>query len=224
VPGDQVGQAVGSHLVGDVEALVEILDRDVLAGLGVREHRGPPLARAPAGRRRSSWPPPAGGRTLEVDGVAVAEGEVPEGLGDHRPRRAHPTGQVALRDVDDPVAQVADRAGRGRQVLHPGDGEPEVGGQVGQVALRYRARPAIADRGRGPGGGALDLLEVVVALAHLVAHGRVGRPGTALPAAPGRPPTGGSDSSRTRRTGRPGARARRRRGGPRAAGRQRRAW
>ena len=49
------------------------------------------------------------------------------------------------------------------------------------MAFRYRARSAVADGGEGLGGRPLDLLEVVVPLAHLVAHGRVGRPRAPAP-------------------------------------------
>ncbi len=48
------------------------------------------------------------------------------------------------------------------------------------MPFRHRARPAVADGGEGLAGRPLDLLEVVVARAHFVPHGCVGRPGAAL--------------------------------------------
>ena len=145
VPGDQVGQAVGRHLVGDVEALVEVLDRDVLAGLGVRQHLHHRLLGRQQGAREVVGLHPLAHVVLEVDRVVVAEGEVPQGLGDHRAGRAHPADEVALGHVDDPVPRsLIDRVDGG-QVLDPGDREPEIGGHVRQVALGHRTRSAIAD-------------------------------------------------------------------------------
>ena len=102
---------------------------------------------------------------------------MPQGLGDHRPSRPCATGQVALRYVHHPVPDVADRSSRRREVLDPSDREPEVGGHIGQVALRDGSRPSVAHGAEGLRRHPLDLLEIVVALAHFVAHGRVGRTG-----------------------------------------------
>ncbi len=128
---------------------------------------------------------------------------MPQRLGDDRAGRAHPPGGIALGDVDDPVADVADGPGRRRQVLDPGDREPEIGGQVGQVALGHGPGAGIADGGEGLGGGPFDLFEVVVPLAHLVSHGGVGGAAPPIEAvAAGTTSAGGGDgddeSSRTR--------------------------
>ncbi len=76
---------------------------------------------------------------------------------------------------------VIDRVDRG-QVLDARDLEAEVGGDIGEVSLGDRPGPRVADRVERVGGGRLDLLEVVVAAAHLVAHRGVG--GTGAPSVP----------------------------------------
>ncbi len=174
VAGDQVRQAVGRHLVGDVEHLTEVLDRDVLVALGLGEH----LHDRALGRQQCAGEvvglnalPHIG---LEVRRLAVAEREVSERLRDHRSRGSGAARGVALRDIDDAVGRVGDRPGRCRQALHPRDRETEVGGGLTQVTLRDGAGPGVADSLQRFGRDRLDLLKVVVASPHLVAQRRVG--------------------------------------------------
>ena len=72
------------------------------------------------------------------------------------------------------VGRVGDRPGRRRQALHPRHREPEVSSGLTQVTLRDGAGTGVADGVQRVGGDRLDLLEVVVAAAHLVAQRRVG--------------------------------------------------
>jgi hypothetical protein len=133
--GDQVGGAVGCHLVGDVEELWEIFDRDVLVAFGFGERLDD---RSFGGEQRAGEAvglDALADVALEVDGVCVVQREAAESLGDDRSWGTDPTGRVALWDVDDAVGGVGDRAGGAREVLKTSDLEAVVGGDVRQVAL-----------------------------------------------------------------------------------------
>ena len=107
---------------------------------------------------------------LEVVRLAVTEGEVPERLGDHRAGRAHPAGRVALRDVDHPVREVGDRATSTAAGRWRGRCEAEVRGELGEQPFGHGPLAGVADGGEGGRRRLLDLFEVVVAGAHLLAQ------------------------------------------------------
>jgi hypothetical protein len=176
VAGRKVRQAVRRHLVGDVEDLLQVLDRQVAAGLGLVEE----LDRRPFGsehRCREVVRLDALAEVVgEIVGVGVTEGEVTERLQDHRARC--PRGEfVPLAYVDDALTLVGDRSRRVRQVLHPCQPESEVTAEIDERALRDRPGPVIAHRRETVCGQALDVGEVVVASAHLVAQRDIGHTG-----------------------------------------------
>ena len=78
--GGQVGEAVGGHLVGDVEDLLQVLGRDVALAPGSREQvdRGP--LGGEHGAREVVGLDPLAEELTEVLGVAMAQGEMAEGL------------------------------------------------------------------------------------------------------------------------------------------------
>jgi len=137
VVGCEVREAVGRHLVGDVEDLFQVLRRDVALAPGGREEldRGP--LRGQHRPREVVGLHPLTEELAEVLGVAVAQGEMPEGLQDHRPGGPRRHG-VALVDVDATVLEVRDRIDRYRQILHTVQREAVVGDERRQRALRHR--------------------------------------------------------------------------------------
>ena len=114
VMGDEVGDPVGGHLVGDGEHVDQVLDGEVAAVLrGAQERDGGLLGDQHRGGEVVRLDPLA----QEVGEVArrvVAEQEVAECLQDHRARRV-PADRLLL-DVDPARAQVGQRPDGARQV------------------------------------------------------------------------------------------------------------
>jgi hypothetical protein len=81
-----------------------------------------------------------------------------------------------LGQVDAPVLEVGDRAGRAGQVVHVVQGEPQRRRDVEDAALRERAG-RVPHRLQDPGGRRLDLGKIVVPFAHVDPQLRVGLPG-----------------------------------------------
>jgi hypothetical protein len=173
VVGDQVGDPVRGHLVGDREHVHQVLDGEVTAVLGgAQERDGGRLGDQHRGGevvRLDPLPEEVG----EVPRRAVAEQEVPEGLQDDRPRRV--VADRLLLEVDPAgsagrSATAPSAAGRART------GPRSRGWRPPTAACPATGRRPRSPPGRARGGRLLDLGEVVAALAHRAAQRGVGRP------------------------------------------------
>ena len=172
VLGGEVREAQGRGLVRDAERVAEVLDREPLLLLGLREERHRCVLRHEARR----------GEVVDLETLPeeldVARGRrVPEQPVGHRLQRHRPQA-VAARDrrrrqVDATVGEVGDRPGRVGQVVHVDELEAEPLGHDAHLAVGEGAR-AVARRGDLLFGELLDLGQVVGAVAHALAQLGVG--------------------------------------------------
>ncbi len=169
----QIGEAVRGGLVRDGVGVAEVLDRDRAGRLGILQERH----RVRLGDEQRT------GEVVRLDALAqelrvAARLGVPEDAA--RQRLQHRRARVALRgqparEVQPPVLQVGDAAGRVGQVGDVVQRESEVGGDIGCCALRERSARVI-HRGQEVAGLSLELGEVVVLTAHQAPQGDVRPP------------------------------------------------